>query len=157
MKNRIVVVILLIAVVVIWGTLTYKIYNHFAGNDSKPAYTAVRPVYKSKLPKKDIHIIHSYSRDPFLSILADTAQPVIPAADPPKLITIPKKPVILPEYMGFFEDGKKKTAIIKNERKTTFVHEGDKWQNITIVHITFDSLIVAHDGKKQTIKLKKKR
>lgn len=149
--------VLLVAVVAIWGTLTYKVYNHFAGKNYNPIYPVVNHINKSKLISPKIYIIHSYSRDPFLSILTDTAQPVASLTAWPKIAVISKKPTVLPEYMGFFEDGKKKTAIIKYERKTTFIHEGDKWQKLSIVRITTDSLIVTDEGKRQAIKMKKRR
>ncbi|HVX00038.1 MAG TPA: hypothetical protein VHA52_06365 [Candidatus Babeliaceae bacterium] len=158
MKNKGITTILLIAVACIWGMLIFKIYHAISNNTHSPFHVAEHPAIKNDTVKS--YQLHSYTRDPFLSILKDTItlppSPIVPST-PQHKETIEKRPLILPLYCGLIRTNEVKTAILRMDKKTYFIHEGETFQSIKIKSIDVDSVMASSDGLKVVLPLYRRK
>lgn len=154
MKNKGATILLLIAVAAIWGILGYKIYNTVHSNNQ---YTKPK-IDSSSITATDTtagsYTLHEYNRDPFLSILKDTA---VYNAPVDTLKTI-KQPVvihatILPDYCGTIANNKKKLAIMKMSGKYIFMAVGDTIRSLKLKQIQATYVVMNDNGKNVTIAL----
>ena len=155
MKNNGIKIVLFIAVILIWGLLIYKIYYTVYGSH-KINNAVIIPNPEKPLIIIDTYSVHTYKRDPFLSILTDTIsqQPTV-EIKPFKIFV--KKSTTLPLYCGVIRNGKKKTAILKMNKKIFFLHEGDTLQSMKIKTIMNDSIVVMNGEDKISIFLNKEK
>jgi len=156
MQKKTVTTILLVAVLIIWGLLVYKVYNSLNSDHiSERPLTIIN--IKKHIGCEDSYMLGEYSRDPFLSILIDTVTEREPApVNTPLTKVVEKKPTQLPLYYGFIQGCNKKTALFKLNNKTFFVGEGDTFLSLKVKKISADSTLVFSDGKNTTIYINKK-
>jgi len=143
MKKKQQNILLLSAVIFVWGWICVKIYNNLSGNDDSHRNIDTIVTGKNDTLQSDYEI-HTYNRDPFLSILTDTVTvQEIDTAKKQKLILSPPKPVSLPTYYGYIVTGKSRTAILKfDNKKTIFLKEKEKYNDFRLVFISSDSVIL---------------
>jgi hypothetical protein len=154
MQNKRVTILLLTAVVVIWGILFYKIYMTVYSSGNAPLY-APSQKFKRQEPRKRYEL-KLLARDPFLSILTDTITEPIPIP-----VFKPKPPEIneidMPIFCGIIKSNKKNMAILKKDKKVFFAYEGDMIKSIKIKKITTDSMVTMVNGNVSIIYLSHKK
>lgn len=153
-KNKPLTIALVIAVLAIWGTIAYKIAQA-TNNGNKNIPTASIPVTdtNSRLPEN--YEIAEYTRDPFLSIITDTA--TIPEVAVSVAPAVEKKPLIIPEYYGVVQNEKEKTALIKIKGKLQFLHAGEISGDVKVISIHDDRVVMIVEGQKVSADIRKKQ
>jgi len=143
MKKKQQNILLLCAVIFVWGWICVKIYNGLSGSDeSSRDFSRIANNKTDTLQSN--YEIHTYARDPFLSILKDTAVVQdIDTVKKSKLASAPPKPLVLPTYYGYIITGKSKVAILKfDNKKTIFLKEKEKYNYFHLAFISADSVIM---------------
>lgn len=140
---------LVVLVTLIWGLVIYRVYNSARphkqlANDAKTKGQAIADTFD--------FVLHSYTRDPFLSILTDTVTEPEPVAPKPVEQHVPdKRPYMAPRYCGQLITNNQKTAILKRNNKFFFVMEGQSFEDVKIRSITADSLVITDGAEKIVI------
>lgn len=144
---------LMTIVLLVWGLLFYKIF--FSVSRGKIVTNSTVPASGGSTENKlDTYVIHSYSRDPFLSILTDTETVDEITIEPVK--KIPKVlPKVLPEYFGIIFNGTKNCGIFRSDKQYYFVSPGDTFTKFRLKKIWIDSVVLAYDGNDITLHLRK--
>lgn len=151
-KNKKITILLLITVLLIWGIIAYKVIITITNK-------TVHPVPERKL--KDYSAIRStdYSltiveRDPFLSILTDTAPNVIIPDTPIKKYSPPIKkkhtPVV---YCGMIKNTENTIAIFKVGNDYHFLEQGHKDSILKVININNENVTVIYHGERMKLAL----
>lgn len=152
-KNKKVIILLVVATLAIWGTIIYKVINVINAKPSTAITTLVKPSKKEK--PDDDYTISYYERDPFLSILKDTATIV----DEPEIKEIrPLKPIInypKPEYCGLIKNDANTLAIIKIDGRYHMLEKGQKDSLLKVLNVRDTVIVVLYHNEKLTLHLKK--
>jgi hypothetical protein len=153
MNNKYLTTGLLGIVLVIWGTIFFKVFHSLKVSNS---LTEMHFRNKPPIAIDTVYQIHAYARDPFLSILTDTAHAKVAVPEDRTVKTIPVKQIPLPAYHGLLVVNEKRTGIIKDMKKIVFVHQGEIYKEIKFCRLTEDSAIVMVDGKRKILRIEKK-
>lgn len=119
--------------IAIWIIIGYKIYSATNTNT-----TVIKKIKNNKTPEKEFnYTIHTYTTDPFLSILSDTAKKI---AAPTEVLIVQKAVVnkvvqTLPVYCGLISNKTQQTAILRFEKKYYMLKKGDELNNMIVVSI----------------------
>lgn len=154
MQNKKVTILLLLAVLVIWGMLFLKIYKTIYGS-VKPQFNVSKKETKRQEQRKE-YMLKMVARDPFLSILTDTiSEPVSIPVIKPKPPEI--REIDMPIFYGIIKSNKKNMAILKKDKKVFFAYEGDMIKSMKIKKITTDSIVASANGNVIVIHLNHKK
>lgn len=153
-KNKPVTIALLIAVLVIWGTIAYKIVQATNTGVTKIPPIPTRATNTTDQVSENYEIAE-YTRDPFLSIITDTA--TVPEVVQPTTPTPEKKPIVIPEYYGVVQNEKEKTALLKIKGKLQFLHTGEMNGDVKVVSIYEDKVVLLVEGQRVTADIRKKQ
>lgn len=152
-KNKRVIIMLVLATLVIWGTIIYKVMNVISAKPSKANTSIAKPLKKEKTDED--YTISYYERDPFLSILTDTATFV----DEPKIKDIPQlKPIInypKPEYCGQIKNDVNTLAIIKIDGRYHMLEKGQKDSLLKVLNVRDTVITILYHNEKLTLHLRK--
>lgn len=146
-KNKKITYLLIALVVIIWGVIIYKFYAAVTTKqaDKQHIYENVQHQVNDTLRNYELFF---YDRDPFLSILSDTAtilQKDTELARP--VVKIPKEvPAIT--YCGMIENMEQKTVILKWNNKFYHVQLGNKQGALELKAIYKDFILIAVNGEK---------
>jgi|GEM_PF-6226371 len=151
MKKKHLTVGLLVIASVVWGAIIYKIFDRI---DAPTPEISKVPILTNgaELEGLDTFVVSAYSRDPFLSILTDTAVKV--AYETPSIVQqIQEETLVLPEYCGLITSGRTKTAIVKWKKKFENIQVGQSLDQFLIKSISENQIVVITQGKRITIPL----
>jgi len=154
MKNKKVVILLLILAAGIWGTVIYRIFKTVHKEDTvqrKPAES--KPDFSS-LP--DTFSIVADYRDPFLGkrvvpqSLKKVTTPVVKPKPEPVASTI-KWPAL--SYSGIIKNKNdaKELALVKIDQKEFIMRTGEVMQGVQLSKIFKDSIVVLYQKEKKVI------
>lgn len=168
-------IILGIALVAIWGLVIYKIVDAMKDKDTPniapitywqdSTNTTVNKNYQLHLGYNDpflktINFVSNYSNDSDFDNGFETTEIQQNLSTPPATIAnlLPQKPkkVQFPsmEYLGFVinKQNGQSLAIMKHDKKTYRVRQGDKIANCYVLSIQRDSIEVSLKGQIKTVK-----
>lgn len=146
-KNKALTFFLLVVVIGLWATILYKFFAR-----STPALANQIPA-KTKISDElsDSFTISDYSRDPFLSILDDTAVQLVKDS----IVKAPVQPreqnVTLPKYCGIIENAEGETCILKTTTGYVFLKKGERSGNIKLQKINKENVVINLDNISYTI------
>lgn len=155
MKNRSTIILLLVAVLAIWGVLFYKIFNGLYGRDVPIPLrnSSAVPSFPDTIDR--FYSIHNYSSDPFLDILNDTAT-VIEEVQSTPIIKVPRPvPKELPAYMGTIQSATKVLCVFRHNKRYYFVAKGDTFLHFRLTTANSDSAIVSFENNLLSIRVLK--
>ncbi|SDQ01677.1 hypothetical protein SAMN05428975_5928 [Mucilaginibacter sp. OK268] len=159
MKNKKIVYLLILLVVIVWGMVIYRIYAAVSDN-SEPV---IAPVTKIKEPYDDYGIAKDTSRlqakyrDPFgLAPTKDTAA-VSPSKSIHRSIPLTVSPGInwaAISYMGYIQNpgSKKIIAIMHINGKEVMMTEGENNEQVKLLKNLRDSIKISYHGQTKFIK-----
>jgi len=152
-KNKLITAALFISVTFIWGSIIVKIYKSLAASNTIKLTSNISNKKKQKETLLSSYMLHTYIRDPFLSIIDDTATEIVPDTPVRNFVSKPRvsAPLLLPEYCGIITFGKTKTAIIKWNNRYEHVQEGIVIDSIKIKSVNDEKIIVQVKGVTHTI------
>lgn len=165
MKNKTITYILSIVVLIIWGTIVYKIFSH---SDIESENTNKVNNYSQINDSKTIDTFSlslSYE-DPFLKgtkKIKTTIQDIAKSDNKYKQNYIKKKmgsqkrentSIVWPSirYEGMIKSQNMTTAIVKINNKSYFIQQDEIVENVRIQKITQDSIIVEYQQKYKIVK-----
>lgn len=130
---------LVVLVALVWGIIALKVIKSIDRTGDLPR---VKVKYQRRISggEFDKYNLSKYARDPFLSILSDTASiDVIPEPIKPK----PSTQVPLPLFCGLIsgEDGKD-VAIFKHRNKYLHLKKGQRSEDIHLLSIGEKSVVI---------------
>ena len=150
-RNRIVVLLLLVSC--IWGVIIFRIYSGASEATRIGVFEQVKT--KEIVPVPKVFSIHAYNRDPFLSILKDTATDYIPEPVSKQQVR-PTNPLLsLPEYCGTIRRGKNVTAILKLKGRYEHLRAGETTGDVRLYKITHEHIDVIVKGEHHKVYLTK--
>lgn len=152
MKNKSLTIALLSVVIFIWGWILYKFYKDMNNSDNRPAIQKLTTNLKNESVTVIDYTIHTYERDPFLSVFEDTITNPEPEIKHESVI---KKPLTLPEFNGVIINHTQSIAILKAGNKFFFLKEGESINGMKIKSIQKDSIIIIANAERIGIKLYK--
>ena len=150
-KNKLIQLTLLIATMVVWGVIIFKIIT-----DINPGKSLAPTKYnnsKSSIQLIDTYAVFQYQDDPFLKIITDTAS-VMPVVTV-KQNDVEQRPVKLPEYYGVIRRNTVNTAILKINDNYLFLREKETYNDIVIKRVSEEELNITVAGKSYKIKRQK--
>lgn len=148
-KNRL-TILLIVAVVAIWALIAYKIYMSVHIKPIAPSshLTVERPLGNESIG----YTISNYARDPFLSIITDTAE-IVEEPEVRKSL----KPPVLPRYCGLVQNSdRKKIAILHVNKRYMFLAQGEKDGDLILKAIGDDNIEIKMNGEIYKITLSTK-
>ncbi len=155
-KNKKLTIILIIAVVIIWGTIVYKFLSSVGEKPSvKKNIGFVAP--RQYKPDSD-YVLGTIERDPFLSILTDTAiiiEDTIKNIHTPPIrnnVNYPK-----PVYCGLIRNEHTNMAIIKVDNQYHFLEKGKKDSVFKVLNIKDSIVVILYHGQKISLILENKQ
>ena len=169
MKNKVLTYLLAAFVLIIWGTIFYKIFFHSDEMESTPDIIVPTMASEQSDTTHDYHLCLDYP-DPFIRVPMKRGEKVKQAAPishgnksvaSNKNRTSPSNPtanapvnVVWPpiKYEGSIKSNQKTTAIITVNGNTSFLAQGQTFMEVKIESITRDSLIVSYKNQKKTIR-----
>lgn len=162
MKKRI-NIILILAVIGLWGTVIYRAVNQYLFSKKNIEITPSRVHFYSKLMTKDTFLLEVIPRDPFLNKKNYSAIPIqkkIFLNNPviKKSIQILNKreasiwPVVL--YYGYIK-GKREIALLNINKKLSRLGINEQKDGLIVRKIYKDSVEVNYNKEKKIIKLNK--
>ena len=168
MKNKALTYLLSAFVLIIWGTIFYKIFFHSEEVESTPDIIIPTMVSAQSDTTYDYHLRLDYP-DPFIRVPMKRGEKGAPKAPisqksksvasnrnqaSPSTTNAPANVVWPPiKYEGSIKSNQKTTAIISVNGKTSFLAQGQTFLEVKIESITKDSIIVSY--KKQTNTIRK--
>jgi len=154
MTKKLKTIILSVAVMIVWGTILYKIIAATSAGDDTPLATVASTVKESyndyAIPKDTTHLLLNY-KDPFgLKKQKDTVQA--------RVITqkIHKEQVLKPamnwsfiRYSGYIRNpGSKKTVALLNiNGRSVMLAEGESAESVKLIKNMRDSIKVSYNGQ----------
>jgi hypothetical protein len=137
--------VLLVAVVGIWGAISYRIYDSLQSDDS--AVVGLRqPGYGGSHQLRDTYVYVDDVRDPFRYKSAarrDSVKKQGVAKEKPLLVPPPYK------LSGILIADKRKTALLEGaDGSAFFLHEGDTLSGVKIMKISDKTVSYAYQKKK---------
>src|SRR5687767_1788266 len=154
MKNKKVVILLLVLAAGIWGTVIYRIFKTVYKEDKVQIKPAENNSNFSSLP--DTFSIVADYRDPFLGkrLVQQAPKKITSAATKPKpapVVTIIKWPTI--GYSGIIrnQNTPKELALVKIDQKDFIMKTGDVMMGVEVTKIFKDSIIVLYQKEKKVI------
>lgn len=153
MKNKKFLYILLPAVLVIWGSIFYKIYTSVKGTDIPESLASMKNMKEEPQEKEDTFSLLLNYRDPFLGKHGGVVnRPAIKASDEKTKVQKIQWPNII--YHGFIKNKstKKVLALLEINGRESNIAAGNTIEGVSVKKIFKDSIIVAFKGEKKTIK-----
>lgn len=152
-KNKKLTIFLVLATLAIWGTIAYKIISVV----TKKTTVNTEKKREMALTNKpdDNFVLSIYERDPFLSIITDTA--TIIEVIPDEKAFLPKKPTVIypqPEYCGLVKNESATMAIIKINNRYHFLEKGQKDSLVKVLNIRDTVIVVQYHNEKLTLPLR---
>ena len=163
MNNKNVKYILIAVVVIIWGSIGYKIINGLASTQPFIPPVTNSITLKDTLIATDTFTLLADYPDPFLWQQNDTVQnnaPIIASKENSEAYnTQVSEPVLhnppAVKYLGFIKNGKNKMAIILINEQEMTVKEKEKIDDIMILKIDYMLLSIKSHGNEYTIRLER--
>lgn len=147
-KNR--TYLLVIAVIVVWGTIAYKLFSN--SNPDLPKTSVAGEINFKRIQSQPLEkiVIQPDYRDPFLGKLYRKKKP---ARTVKKVV---KKPtVVFPQvlFIGFIEGAAKSYILQINGRQEIFAI-GQTFQDITLKSVQDNEIVITYKGESRKIPLK---
>lgn len=150
MKNKSKTYLLLVAVLIIWGTIAVKIWNGFLPDDQENVTSMVSTAFNPQKPKQvDTFSIAAYHRDPFLGKLKAKKQKI----KKPKVIITPPEIDISIQFNGEIAqtNGKDKIYIITISDQQYLMKKGQSIKGLKLIQADGNRAKVSYKGIKKTI------
>lgn len=153
---------LIIVVLSLWGTVSYKYINRFFGNDELSLAVANNYNYGTvSIIKKDTFLLEPLTKDPFLNKVFSKpkAQTQI-VRTPPKVIVEPKsnEEIFFPmvQYFGYIKskDKKEELILVKINNRLEHVRLNSNIEGLVIKKIYKDSISVYFNNETRTFRKK---
>ncbi|MDR3678879.1 MAG: hypothetical protein P4L41_02860 [Flavipsychrobacter sp.] len=147
MKKKNTTILLLIIVVLLWGFIGFKFYKGIIASHQNSTLSKKAILTEQIDTIEENFVLHTYSRDPFLSILKDTISS--PITDPPvvkETKKIIKKPFIPPAYCGIIKNEREKIAVLFLNKRTFFVKERESLNDFKIKRISDSNIQITNQG-----------
>ena len=153
MKNKKSLYILLPLVIIIWGTLFWKIFMGSQSNVSQPTKAIIKEVKDEEVRKERVVLSLNYE-DPFLKSFA-VGQP-LPEVEKPKPQQQVNRVVPWPmlEYHGLIKSHstEKIVGMLNINNKKYLVHHEEVVQGISVVAIFPDSIVLINQSDQRSFK-----
>lgn len=153
MKNKKSLYILLPLVIIIWGTLFWKIFVGSRSNASQPPKAIIKEVKDEEVTKERVELNLNYE-DPFLKSFA-VGQPS-PEVEKPKPKQKVNRVVAWPmlEYHGLIKSHstEKTVGMLNINNKKYLVHNKEVVQGISVVAIFPDSIVLINQSDQRSFK-----
>ncbi len=157
MKNKKLVYVLGLAVVVVWGMILYRVFNAAGGDDDDKATVISAPIKKEAynddaITKDTIRLLLNY-RDPFGLIKPkDTTELSIKKILPKNMPVLLAKPAFnwgFIRYAGYIRNPatKKLVAMVSINGKNEMFVEGDTKDQVKLIKNLRDSIKISYSGK----------
>jgi hypothetical protein len=150
MRNKKMIFILLALVIIVWGTIVYRIYFTFNKEEIKYINT-VKPLYMSKDSTENFTVVANY-RDPFL----DEEK-----RDKPQVATL-RKPVVKPQqvnwptirYGGIIKNrmSSKQLVLLTVNGREKIIRVRENADGVILSKIFKDSVEVIYEKEKKVIR-----
>ncbi len=166
MKGKPVTIALLVAVLMIWGGVIYRVVDATGGEEyTLPVAPRIAPMDTTQTAMDSFALVADY-RDPFLGRFhrehrrRTTTAPVVKRQQPIKPAPKKEEPKPAPKinwaflkYGGIFHNKKtgKITGMVRVHNKDFMVAEGDSVMQVAIKAIHRDSLVVEYKGEEKGI------
>lgn len=163
MKNKTITYILLFLVLVIWGTILYKIF-FYTESESETFSMGKTSLTKITPESSDTFSLSLNYSDPFLkenvrSNSISKSSTSTRKSGQVKPTTIKNNPSTSPQvvwpkvkYEGLIKNNNNSTAILSINGSTQFLKIGDSFNDVKVESITKDSVIVSYHKNSKTIK-----
>ncbi len=138
---------MLAAVAGIWGTIIIKLYFGLHAEAIQMPNVKQQNLVKAH-GILESYTLHEYPRDPFLSVLTDTA--AIQEVNIPKEKPV-SKPTALPQYCGLIQGSKEKIAILKMNKKYFFLKNGEGNEYLKVLAIDEKQIVIKINAEKITV------
>ncbi|MBN9485501.1 MAG: hypothetical protein BGO70_02750 [Bacteroidetes bacterium 43-93] len=154
-KNRVITFGLIITVLSIWGYIAHKVIADTKGSNFQIKNNV--PVTRKFVGNSgvlDTYSIWYYSRDPFLSIIKDTASVV----EKLEQVNVVKPPVLInmPEYFGLITSNRQNTAFVRYKGKYIFLKERDAYDDIRLMSMCDSQVVFSISGNRITVPISTK-
>ena len=157
-NNKYFNVILTICLVVIWSLVVKKVFFNNSGATNVSENQSSFSIQKKTLISEKDTIVLKAIKNPFIRGVATTNAPVsrntkvvAPTSASKKKVSL-SWPVI--HYYGYVESNGRidKRGMIRFDSKLHTMKAGEKYNNITLLKVTPDSIVLAYQKQKRTIK-----
>lgn len=155
-------ILLLVVVLGLWGTVTYRYLNRFFRNDdAQELAVSQQKTATFTARSKDTFELVSVARDPFLNRLTAEKKPAAIRHYRPAVAKKEAKPVVeipFPEvgYFGYVKSGQQKELVVlRINGKLTKLHAGESRDGFKVVKIHKDSVQITAGKQTKYIRRKK--
>lgn len=156
-KKKIQTGILLAGVLLVWGIVAIKFCKDFWNTGGMTApLPAQRNINRDTVENR--YVLHTYDRDPFLSVFTDTAS--MATEDTPvavRTMVLPRPVVVLPEYCGTVGNKEERIAIVRLQEQFHFVKRMERIGYLQVTAIADDTLTLSAAGVRYRIGLKQNK
>jgi len=161
MKNKKITYVLGLAVLVVWGMITYRIVNAYSANDDDNATPVVNPVKEAyndfSIPKDTTHLMLNY-RDPFgLVRQKDTARSIVTRTRARAVLPVEKTmDWSFIRYSGYMLNPatKRLIALVSINGQNITLSEGQTKNEVKLIKNLRDSIKISFQGKTKFIGIK---
>ncbi|NHN27412.1 hypothetical protein FIA58_017160 [Flavobacterium jejuense] len=156
-------IVLIIVVLSLWGTVSYKYINRFFGNDEIAINLSNDYNYNAiSIIKKDTFALEPLTKDPFLNkVFSKPKEQTIRTITipKPKIDPKPKEGILFPsvQYFGYIKskDKKEELILIKINNRLERVRLNDNIDGLIINKIYKDSIVVHFNKETRSFKKNK--
>lgn len=152
MKNKKVVILLLVLAAGVWGTVLYKIFKAVGKSDDVQLKVSERKSDILSSLKDTFSIVADY-RDPFMGKRPlELPKKVVSSEPRPKPVpvaTAVKWPSV--RYSGMIRNQAKELALVKIDQKNLVMKAGDSMSGVELKNIFRDSIVVFYQKEKKVI------
>ena len=141
--------ILLTAVLVVWGIIGLQIYGYLNPDEEKLQEISTEQFNLVAKKQKETYQVKIHERDPFLGKLLIKQKKV-------RKTIVKKEPIIFPNilYNGIIESNKKRAFIITINGQQKEVRKGQTSNEVTLINGSAKEVLLRYKGKKQVFKIK---
>ncbi len=155
MKKNTKTYLLLAIVLIIWGTIAYRIFSSLS-SDTGPEVKVNLQYFKPKpIAARDTFSISGDYRDPFLGTIYGNKEKITTTKKPPKVQeSVPDRDI---RYTGLITDAstKQKIFFVGINGQQHLMGTGDKIDGVTLLSGTLETITVKDGAKSRTITLQK--
>ncbi|MBN1462688.1 MAG: hypothetical protein JXQ69_09370 [Paludibacteraceae bacterium] len=156
MNSKFTRISLFVAAIVVWGLIIYKITISFSTDHNQKIISKLLPISPNRQMPDTFCLMLNYP-DPFLGGGFETKKEIIPRPST-RITSVPKTevssiPMPQVKYYGLITNKKtqKLVAIINIAGKQYLAKEGNVINDVTLLKMTNDSILIAHEQTKKWI------
>ncbi len=141
--------ILLVAVLVVWGIIGFQIFSYLNPEEEELQEISIEEFSPIVKKQKETYQVKIHKRDPFLGKLLIKPKTV-------KRPIVKKDPIIFPsiQYNGIVESNKKKAFVLTVNGQQKVLNKGQTFNEVKLIRGTSKEVLLSYKGKRQTFKIK---